>query len=149
MRRIILVAVLVLVGATVLAACGGGDNSSGNGMGMGSGNGMAMGGMDGSTSDADNRAVVEGAREIEVTGEDFSFEPDEISVQAGEDVTIAFTAEDIEHDVTVKGVGHVVHATKGETEMGGLRIDDPGTYAFWCSIPGHKAAGMTGAVVVT
>lgn len=146
MRRIIIVALIALAAATVLAACSSGDDSGG---GMGSGDGMGMGsGMHGSGSDADNRPVATDAREIAVMGEDFSFSPDEISVQAGEDVAIALTAEDVEHDVTVKGVGHVVHANKGQTEAGGLRIDEPGTYAFWCSVPGHKQAGMTGTITV-
>ena len=36
----------------------------------------------------------------------------------------------------------------GKTKRGGLRIDEPGTYQSWCSITGHRAAGMKGTIVV-
>jgi plastocyanin len=96
-----------------------------------------------------NRKVVPGARTIAVTADDFAFSPDTITMQAGEDVTIVLTAEDVQHDFSVMGVGHVVHAKKGKTAQGGLRITKPGTYKFWCTVRGHKRAGMTGTITVT
>ena len=36
----------------------------------------------------------------------------------------------------------------GETHTISLRFDEPGTHTFSCSLPGHAAAGMTGAVFV-
>ena len=113
----------------------------------------AMDGMDMSSSKKCsgemNRKVVPGARKIAVTADDFAFAPDAITMQAGEDVTIVLTAEDIQHDFSVKGVGHVVHAKKGKTAQGGLRITKPGTYKFWCTVRGHRQAGMTGTITVT
>ncbi len=93
--------------------------------------------------------TVAGAREVSITGDAFMFAPMTISATAGEDITIALTADDIAHDVYVEGVGHVVHAKAGKTAMGGLRIDEPGTYEFWCTEKGHKKAGMTGTITVT
>jgi plastocyanin len=113
-----------------------------------------MGGMDMSgsskrcTTDM-NRPVVAGAREIAVTGDDFAFAPDSITVKAGEDVTIVLTAQDIAHDIFVKGIGHVVHAKAGKTARGGLKFKKAGTYTFWCTVSGHKKAGMTGTITVT
>jgi heme/copper-type cytochrome/quinol oxidase subunit 2 len=97
----------------------------------------------------ENRKVVSGARTITVTGDDFTFTPDAITMKAGEDVTIALTAEDVQHDFYVKGIGHVVHAKKGKTAQGGLRIKKAGTYKFWCTVAGHKQDGMTGTITVT
>jgi plastocyanin len=88
--------------------------------------------------------TVAGAREVPIVGDGFAFSPNEITVGAGKDITIALTAEDVGHDVYVKGIGHVVHAEAGDTEKGGIRIDEPGTYKFWCTVAGHKKAGMTG-----
>ena len=42
-----------------------------------------------------------------------------------------------------------MHAKAGKTAMGGLRIDEAGTYKFWCTVAGHKKAGMTGTFTVT
>ena len=119
-----------------------------------SGSHSDMGGMDMSGSSKHcaketNRRVVPGARSIKVAGDELAFEPSAITLKAGEDVTIVLTAEDIAHDFFVKGVGHVVHAKAGKTARGGLRIDDPGTYSFWCTVSGHKKAGMTGTITVT
>jgi uncharacterized cupredoxin-like copper-binding protein len=36
----------------------------------------------------------------------------------------------------------------GETRTITLQFDTPGTHTFICSLPGHAAAGMTGAVTV-
>jgi heme/copper-type cytochrome/quinol oxidase subunit 2 len=84
-----------------------------------------------------------------VTGDRFQFMPKNLAVTAGEDVTIRLSSDDIAHDFYVKGVGHVVHAKAGQTARGGLRIDEPGTYKFWCTVANHKKAGMTGRITVT
>jgi heme/copper-type cytochrome/quinol oxidase subunit 2 len=96
-----------------------------------------------------NCSTVKGARIIRVTGDRFQFTPKNLAVNAGEDVTIRLSADDIAHDFFVKGVGHVVHANAGQTARGGLRIDEPGTYKFWCTVANHKKAGMTGRITVT
>ena len=96
-----------------------------------------------------NCPTVAGAREIDVTGDAYTFTPSAITVAAGEDVTIALNADDIAHDFYVKGVGHIVHAKAGKTAIGGLRIEKTGTYTFWCAVPGHKKSGMKGTITVT
>lgn len=96
-----------------------------------------------------NAKTVEGAREIAVTGDAFAFTPQEIALRSGEEVTIVLTASDIAHDFMVQGVGHIVSAKRMKTAEGGLRIDKPGTYRFWCAEKGHRKSGMTGTIVVT
>jgi len=118
-------AFVVGAGAT-LAACGGGGGDGGA-----------------------NRPVEPGAREIEVSADSFSYDPEETSVDAGEDVAIVLTSDDIFHDFVVeKGGGHVVGANGGETRRGGLRLDKPGDYTFYCSVSGHRSAGMEGTLTV-
>lgn len=92
--------------------------------------------------------TVDGAREIEVTAGRFRFTPNKIAIAPGEDVTIVMTSTDLFHDFVVKGAGHVVDAKRKTTAEGGLRIDEPGTYKVWCSVKGHRAAGMKGTIVV-
>lgn len=113
--------------------------------GCGAGASTAGGGHD----HAANSAVVEGAREIAVTGKDLRFSPAELTVAAGEDVTIVFTAADVAHDFTVEETAVHVGADAGETAKGGLRIDKPGTYTYVCTVPGHGSAGMRGTLTVT
>ncbi len=107
--------------------------------------------MTGSSTEA-NARVRAGAREISIRGTSFDFTPKDIKISANENVTIAFTASDAEHDVTVEGVpgvGHIVHAQQGKTARGGLKISAPGTYTFYCSVSGHRKAGMVGTVTVS
>ena len=130
---------LMLVAAsTLLAACG-----------QSGGSHRSMDTMHGSRGVEKNRPVVRGAPEFVIIGENFGFTPSEIRVNAGSSVTLALRAADIEHDITVKGLGHIVHAAGGKTARGGLKIITPGKYLFYCSVPGHRAEGMTGTIFVS
>lgn len=99
--------------------------------------------------DSENQPVARGARRIEVIADELTFTPRRIEVRAGEDVAIVLTSKDVEHDLYVEGVGHIVHARAGATEEGGLSIDEPGSRRFWCTVPGHRQGGMVGTVIVT
>lgn len=74
-----------------------------------------------------------------------------LSAKAGK-VSIAFTnMASLGHNVTVaSSSGAVVGATP--TFQGGaktLSLDlKPGTYKFFCSVPGHRAGGMEGTLTV-
>ena len=130
--------------AVALALTGCGDDGP---SGMDTNDGMDMGdGMD--HRGEDNTPVAPGAREIQVAGTSFEFDPDEITIDAGEDVAIVLTSEDILHDFTVEGEEGHVAADGGETASGGFRIDAPGTYTFYCSVAGHREEGMEGSLVV-
>jgi uncharacterized cupredoxin-like copper-binding protein len=101
------------------------------------------------SGDSENQPVAPGARRIEVTADELTFAPRRIETRAGEDVAIVLTSEDIAHDFYVEKVGHIVHARAGATEEGGLSIDEPGSYRFWCTVQGHRQGGMVGTITVT
>jgi plastocyanin len=83
-----------------------------------------------------------------VAATSFEFDPDEITVDAGEDVAIVLTSDDISHDFVIDGQGgHIVGTDGSGTERGGLTIDKRGEYTFYCSLPGHRDGGMEGTVV--
>ncbi len=84
-----------------------------------------------------------------MTARSFAFDPDSIVVHAGENVAIRLHALDAFHTFTVEGIGTIVSADAGSTKTGGLRLDRPGRYTFFCSVPGHRAAGMVGTITVT
>jgi uncharacterized cupredoxin-like copper-binding protein len=87
---------------------------------------------------------------VTVESLDLRFEPKEFDVPAGVDFTI-----------TVKNVGVLPHdfsmdspkLTTGTIQSGGeaqLTVNlKPGDYAFYCSIPGHRQAGMRGTIHVS
>jgi plastocyanin len=134
-----ILAVVAFAGIAI-AACGDG---TGNHM-----NGQTMMDHGGGSSEGANAPVTPDAREIRVSAEAFSFSPEKITLKAGEEVTIVLRSEDMFHDFVVEGQGHIVGADGGQAAKGGLRIDEPGTYKFWCSVPGHRSAGMEGSIVV-
>lgn len=92
--------------------------------------------------------VAENARRIEVTATSFRFDPDEIEAQVGEDLAIVLNSDDILHDFTIDKLDAHIAAEPGETSQGGLGPDEPGRYIYYCSVPGHREAGMEGVLVV-
>lgn len=126
------VAALALAAATpVLGACGDGGTP---------GTAGAMAGRS---------PAAGGAAPIEVTARSFAFGPDRITVKAGDEVAIVLTSKDSLHDFTVDAFSTYVAAEAGETAEGVLRAGEPGRYEFYCSVPGHRQAGMTGVLTVT
>jgi plastocyanin len=74
-----------------------------------------------------------------------------LSAKAGA-VTITFTnASPLEHNLTLAQGSNVLGATP--TFAGGshaLTLNlKPGTYTFYCTVPGHRAAGMEGTLTVS
>jgi plastocyanin len=152
MRRLLTIVVTLVFTAGALIVATGTDavaktNRCGTNMSTKQSDDMDMGHDEHSMEK--NCPVVTGAREIAVTGNDFTFSPAQITMAAGDTVTIALTASDIAHDFYVKGIGHVVHAKAGKTARASIRIKKAGTYKFWCTILGHKKQGMTGTITVT
>jgi plastocyanin len=79
------------------------------------------------------------------------FDTTSLSVKAGK-VTIDFTNKaPVAHNVTVASPsGAVVGATptfEGSSKTLTLTLK-PGTYKFYCSVPGHRQAGMEGTLTV-
>ena len=120
MRRFAAVSTVLVL---LLVACGGGG-------GGGSG----------------NAAVEPGAREIKVNARSYEFAPMKIRVEAGEDIAVVLHSRDQAHDFTLEHQGLVVTVDGGKTAKGGFRLTKPGTYIFYCSITGHRTAGMEGTI---
>jgi plastocyanin len=80
-----------------------------------------------------------------------SYNTKQVSAKAGS-VTINFTnAAPLEHNVTIAEGSKVLGATP--TFTGGSRTLTltlkPGTYTFYCTVPGHRQSGMEGTLSVT
>ena len=93
-----------------------------------------------------NAAVKPKARKIKVEGRSYAFSPNKIKVAAGEDIQIVLHSEDQRHDFNLQGGKLVADDKGGKTATGKFRLAKPGKYQFYCSIPGHRAAGMEGTI---
>ena len=122
---------LVVIAALALGLAGCGGQVSGGG-----------------SQTSKNAPVQPGARVILVTASSFSFTPNVITVTAGENVAIRLRSDDAFHTFTIQGQGTVVSVNAGQIASGGFRLRTPGRYVFYCSVPGHRAAGMVGTIIV-
>lgn len=126
--------VVVLLGAAVVSgACGGGsDGESGN-----------AGGSNAGTTEAP------AGETIEVVGKEFRFEPASLTLEAGVPVTVELrNTGSIEHDITIDDAKFKLTVPGDNAGEKNLKVDKPGTYQFYCSLPGHKSAGMKGELTV-
>lgn len=91
-----------------------------------------------------------GADEVRVAAREFSFAPSELNIPSGRTVNLVLANEgDLLHDIIIPSVGFRLTATSGATASGALTLTEPGRLEFFCSVPGHREAGMSGTVVVT
>ncbi len=89
----------------------------------------------------------EPAGTIEVTAVDIAFEPAGIVVDAPGSYELVLANEGaIDHDITLPD-GTTLLARPGETSAAVVEVP-AGGFAFFCSIPGHKDAGMVGTLDV-
>jgi plastocyanin/mono/diheme cytochrome c family protein len=100
------------------------------------------------TEEADSGGGEEGAQEVSVTMHDIFFDPAELSIPADTDVVIKLENQGASvHDFSIDELNIAVTLNPGES--GEVTINAPaGTYEYYCSIPGHKAAGMVGTLTV-
>ena len=86
---------------------------------------------------------------LSVEARDLSFSPKALEVPAGQPFELTLhNGGRITHNVTIDspGVQLVVPAGRtGSTVVEGLA---PGTYPFYCSVSGHREAGMSGTLTV-
>jgi plastocyanin len=143
MRRasaLMAVAALAVLG---LAACGGGgDNNETTAASAAPATTTATAGGGGGGSTVDISTP---------SGSDLAFDQKSVSAKAGS-VTISFdNMQPLQHDVKV--------ADSSGQELGGTDLVSdgtatatvdlqPGTYTFFCSVPGHREAGMEGTLTV-
>jgi uncharacterized cupredoxin-like copper-binding protein len=111
--------------------------------------------------------------EITLDATDFSYSPVSVNVPAGEPVVLTLKNSGVvEHDFVIEKIdvqsvvkkdsgseAHHAHgeemdfdlhisAQPGDTSVLEFTVSEPGTYTFFCSVAGHKEAGMLGELVV-
>ena len=94
-------------------------------------------------------------RSAEIVLQDLRFVPNRLDAKVGVPLTVRLTNSGTErHDLNfeslhmpgLEGIESILEP--GETRTITLRFDTPGVHTFICTLPGHAAAGMTGAAFV-
>lgn len=89
------------------------------------------------------------AETIEVLGVDINFDPDELTMPADTDVTILFRNDGmLQHDFVIEDTDFATELLNGgESEE--IVVNLPaGEYVYYCSVAGHREAGMVGTLIV-
>ncbi len=93
---------------------------------------------------------VAGASTVAVDAAEFVFRPAEVRVPSGQGVNIILANRGaVVHDLTIPALGFHLSVQPQRLREGSLSATGPGTYEFYCSVPGHREAGMAGRIVVT
>ena len=110
--------------------------------------GSQEGGAVGGPASADT-ASTSGPAEISVTASEFAFAPSQLRLAGPGELTVTLDNTGVvEHDLVIEGIDGRALAKAGETASGIFQLDRPGTYTYYCSIPGHRDAGMEGTLAV-
>ena len=89
-----------------------------------------------------------GVSEVQVVATDLAFQPTDLTTTAGPTTVVLDNQGALEHDVVILETDAVVaRAPGGSTDSGTVDLE-PGTYTFYCSVTGHREAGMEGTLVV-
>ena len=155
------VAVMLLLIALALVACGGSSSSS-EPTGAAETSAEEAGGEEGAAGGEEEAEGGEEAGGEEAAGggaavkfaaaeSGLAYTSDTASAEAGK-VTIEFeNPQPVPHDVAIETLnGEVLGETETVTEgSDSTEIElKPGTYKFFCTVPGHREAGMEGTLTV-
>jgi uncharacterized cupredoxin-like copper-binding protein len=85
---------------------------------------------------------------LNLTATEYSFAPSTPTVAAGK-TTIRLTDKGAEgHDFTIDALHVHITTEPGKTAQATVVLK-PGTYTFYCSVPGHLQSGMHGKLAVS
>jgi uncharacterized cupredoxin-like copper-binding protein len=103
--------------------------------------------MGSTTAPAGTPATASGASAT-VESYDIYFEPKQLTIPAGTDVTVTLPNEGVTlHNLSIDALAISVDIDPGETKT--VTINAPaGSYEYYCNVPGHKEAGMIGMLTV-
>lgn len=92
----------------------------------------------------------EGAvKEFTVTSSGLNFNPAEIRVSKGDKVKITYNNTRGTHDLVIDEFNvKTDRINAGQSDTIEFVADQTGTFEYYCSVPGHREAGMVGKLIV-
>lgn len=84
-----------------------------------------------------------------ITGGNFYFVPNKITVNKGDQITFVMTNAGGVHDLVIDELSiktPVIHT--GDAATVTFTVSKTGSFVYYCDIPGHKAKGMLGTLIV-
>ena len=143
MKKLALLLSLLAFAAFGLAACGGDDDET-----------ASTPATETSATDTSATGDTGGGATISVSadpGGQLAYTETELTAAAGSDTIEFDNPAPLEHDVVIEDdggneIGRTDTVTNGSTSA---TVDlEPGTYTYYCSVDGHRAAGMEGTLTV-
>jgi len=135
------VAFALILASFALVACGGSSNDSSS---------SAESTAESTAPEAAGGSAGSAALDFE-TGEGLTYTSDTATAKAGK-VTVDFTnSQPLTHDVAIEdSSGKTIGKTELIAEGSDSTVVDlkPGEYTFYCTVPGHREAGMEGTLTV-
>jgi plastocyanin len=133
------VALAAVLAAAALAACGGGDETATSETG-----GEATSGGGGAKAGSTVKL------EADPNGQ-LTYTSDEATAKAGEVMIDFNNPQSLPHDVAIEdSSGDTLGQTDVISDSSATTTVDlkPGTYTYYCTVPGHRDAGMEGTLTV-
>ncbi len=91
----------------------------------------------------------EAAQSLSVHAHDIGFDTQSLQASAGQPVALSYVNDGLlEHAFTVNGLAQEQRVRPGQTHVFTFTPSKPGEYRFYCALPGHEAAGMSGTLTV-
>ena len=87
-----------------------------------------------------------------ISATEFGYDTATVEVEAGQPFSIQIHNEGmLEHDITFVGLESEfgLHVQPGEENIATWSIHEPGEYVYYCTVLGHRDAGMTGTLIVS
>ena len=99
------------------------------------------------TPAGDDSSPDTGSAAIEIDAQDISWNIDTVTVKPGDTITVKNVGV-LPHDFTIDALGIAETLDPGATVEITIPDDASGDYEYYCSVPGHAQAGMTGTLTV-
>lgn len=112
----------------------------------------------------ENQQITGTEQTVEIIANDFTYSPPEIQLKKNRTVTVRLkNIGQVEHDLQVTGLkvdvvkkGHHaiekgnlhIHVKPGQHDSLTFKPLESGSFSYWCTLPGHKEAGMAGSFTV-
>ena len=139
LKKLLAIVSIAMIAMLVFVACGDDDDSDDTDTG--------------DTSSTTTTGTTASGDDVEVTVvkmSEMKFDPDAITVGAGEEVTIDLQNDgSVEHNFSINDadVDHSLGAGESD-EFTFTAPTEPGEYNIHCNVPGHEQAGMVATLIV-